>query len=260
LDAALVMHLDRYVDGARHGLLMPWHLDCALLLFDAYAPLDDQAVHLRSSYVIAWLLQVAGQFEQLQSHLDSALKAYPRAIELHVARGVLAEAEESPRYASGNRSSFGGLEAAEAAYRAGLAIDPGAVAARLRLGYVLLRAKKVSTARAELTSALSTATSPRDMYLAALFLGSVHETSDDLPNAVLAYERAAAALPGCQVASIALGNAQGLVGRLDASRDIVAKAGDIGPEACEDPWWSYDYGQAWQIEDSLQELRRLVRK
>ena len=260
LDAALVMHLDAYVDGARRERITPWHLECALLLSDAYATIDDRAVHRRSLYVIAWLLQITGQFDQLRSHLDSASRAYPRAVELHVARGAMFEAVGSPRHGEGGRSSLEGLDAAEAAYRGALAIDKALVEPRVRLGYVLLRANKVSQARAELTLALSQPSVPRLTYLNALFLGSALEAAGDLPDAVRAYQRAVAALPGCQVAGLALANAQGLTGLDDASRETAARAAAIGPETCEDPWWSYDYGQAWQLEELLRDLRDAVRK
>ena len=30
------------------------------------------------------------------------------------------------------------------------------------------------------------------------------------------------------------------------------------PEKHGDPWWAYDFGQAWRIESGLAELRKLV--
>ena len=70
----MVLHIDLFVDGARHGRVVPWQLECAVLLLETYRGVDaDQRLRRSSTLAIAWLLQITGRFELLRSHLGSAI-------------------------------------------------------------------------------------------------------------------------------------------------------------------------------------------
>ena len=157
-----------------------------------------------------------------------------------------------------------GLKEAEVQYRRALTVDPALTEARVRLGYVLLRLNRLDEARHELATALSTALSTasasRAIYLGALFLGAVHEASGNTDQAVATYRRARDAAPGCQVAAIGLANALRLTGQYEGAAEAARTAAMAGASACDDPWWSYDYGQAWQLDETIEQLRRAVRE
>jgi tetratricopeptide (TPR) repeat protein len=261
LSAALVMHLHLYVDGAKVGRPMSWHIGCARELLIAYRIADgDEMVRNRSAAVIAWLLQIEGRLELLRVHLDGAILQSPHDLALLIARGVLAEAGASPRYGDAGGGARQDLEAAERAYRAALSADENAAEARVRLGYVLLRLTRLHEARSELSRATAQPTAVRLLYLAWLFLGATHEATGDISAAASAYGRAKAAAPDCQVAAIALANAQRQLGSATLAAETARRAALGSATDCEDPWWSYDYGQAWQLDETLQLLRRRVQR
>jgi len=41
---------------------------------------------------------------------------------------------------------------------------------------------------------------------------------------------------------------------------IVRQVGRPTAVACDDPWWSYDYGQAWKLDQTMEALRRAVQR
>ena len=261
LGAAVVMHLHLYVEGAKVGRPMSWHIGCARELLTAYRAVDgDETVRNRSTAVIAWLLQIEGRLEPLRVHLDAAIARSPQDLALLIARGVLAEAGASPRYGDAGGGARQDLEAAEKAYRAALTADGNAAEARIRLGYVLLRLTRLPEAHSELSHATAQATAVRLLYLAWLFLGAAHEATGDISSAAKAYGRARAAAPECQVAAIALANAQRQLGSARLAAETARSAALGSATDCEDPWWSYDYGQAWQLDETLLLLRRRVQR
>ena len=259
----MVLHIDLFVDGAKQGRVVPWQLECAALLLETYRGADaDQRLRRSSTLAIAWLMQITGRFEQLRSHLGSALNEYPNEAELLVAQAVLEESSASPRLggSSDDRGAMKGLKEAEVTYRRALTADPALTEARVRLGYVLLRLNRLDEARHELSTALSTASASRTIYLAALFLGAVHEAAGNIDQAVATYRRARDVTPGCQVAAIGLANALRLTGQYEGAAEAARTAAMAGASACDDPWWSYDYGQAWQLDETIEQLRRTVRE
>ena len=77
LGAAMVLHIELFVDGAKQGRVLSWQLECAVLLLETYRGADaDQRLRRSSTLAIAWLLQITGRFELLRSHLGSALNEY----------------------------------------------------------------------------------------------------------------------------------------------------------------------------------------
>ena len=263
LGAAMVLHIDLFVDGAKHGRVVPWQLDCAVQLLETYRGAEaDQRLRRSSTLAIAWLLQITGRFEMLRSHLHNALNEYPDDAELLVAQAVLEESSASPRLGGSldDRGVMKGLKEAEVKYRRALTVAPALTEARARLGYVLLRLNRLDEARHELATALSTASASRAIYLAALFLGAVHEAAGNIDLAVATYRRARDVAPGCQVAAIGLANALRLTGQYEGAAEAARTAAMAGAAACDDPWWSYGYGQAWQLDETIERLRRIVRE
>ena len=65
--------------------------------------------------------------------------------------------------------------------------------------------------------------------------------------------------PDCQIAGVALSAALLQIGRRGEAQDVAQALARTGPSTCEDPWWSYHYGQAWRLELELAALREAVR-
>jgi tetratricopeptide (TPR) repeat protein len=160
-----------------------------------------------------------------------------------------------------DQSDFARAELGDAEwdYHAALEGDPHLVEARVRLGRVLLLGRKWTDARRELTRALAEATEPCLQYLANLFLGQAEEGERHFGAAMQAYRSAVARYPDALAASLGLAHALEMNGDATAAwtlaRAIVARA-----EPRPDPWRMYPYGQYWQVDRRLGDLRNAVRK
>jgi tetratricopeptide (TPR) repeat protein len=261
--AGVVLHVELFVDGAKRGQVAAAHLECAVLLLDIYRGSEaDQSLRRGATLAVAWLLQIIGGFELLRPYLKTALNDYPNDPEVLFARAVVEEASASPRLASvsNERRSAKALREAESTYRSVLRSDPALTEARVRLGYVLLRLHRLEEARHELTAALAVAVTQRDTYLAALFLAATHEAEGSADQAVASYQRAHAVAPDCQVAAFGLSHALRLRGEYETAAATARAAAREGPSSCDDPWWSYDYGQSWKLDATLDLLRDMIHK
>jgi hypothetical protein len=85
----------------------------------------------------------------------------------------------------------------------------------------------------------------------------VNEADGRMEDAIVNYRTAREVAASCQVAGFALSNALRVADRLDEAAEVARAVASAGPEACEDPWWSY--GEAWQLYGELAALRRAVR-
>jgi tetratricopeptide (TPR) repeat protein len=155
------------------------------------------------------------------------------------------------------------LVEAEGKYREALALAPTLVEARLRLGRVLTLRNRLDDARVELERAQSEASPGYLAYLAALFLGQVHERAGRREAASECYESAIREYPDCQTAYVALGHLRQAAGDLDAGWGAVRqmfRQGDEPRNPQRDPWWVYWYAQYWQINRRMADLRAMVRR
>jgi tetratricopeptide (TPR) repeat protein len=154
------------------------------------------------------------------------------------------------------------LAEAEEKYREALAMDATLVEAHLRLGRVLTLRGRLDEARGELERARGEATTGYLRYLAALFLGQVHERAGRFKAASACYESAIGEYPDSQTAYVALGRVLQLSGDHDAGWSAVRKMfGEAAPRNPEhDPWWVHWYGQYWQINRRIADLRAMVRR
>jgi tetratricopeptide (TPR) repeat protein len=257
LGVAVVVHLELYVETARVGPAAPWHLEAAGILLGLHGAVGGEPKLRRQAAVaLAWLLQIAGRFDLLGAHLSISLKEFTDEPALLVVQAVLYEAAASPRFReSSATTAVVGLNRAARSYRRVLELDPASAEVRARLGFVLIRLKRRDEARAQLELALRGADSPRSIYLAALFLGRTFESEGNLESATGRYRQAHDAAPRCQVAALALSNALMLSGNREAAVAVASRAARDGPDKCDDPWWSYDYGQAWRLDATLRALR-----
>jgi hypothetical protein len=131
---------------------------------------------------------------------------------------------------------------------------------RLRLGHVWARLGRTAEAQPLLESAEETAQDPRQRYLAALFLGRIHERRNRPDLAARAFRRALAQKPRGQAARIALAHVVETMAGPDGARPIVLETLAASPREdwSADPWWAYYLGPPELQREPLTRLRQRV--
>ncbi len=165
-----------------------------------------------------------------------------------------------PRLATRRRDPFSTLTEAESNYRRALELDPNLLEARIRLGRVLTLQGKVEAASDVLTLAVSEAGEGYLAYLAALFLGQVHERAGRPVEARRCYEAAVREYPEGQTAYIALGQLLETIGEIETGRTSASRMFASRRDPERDPWWVYPDAQAWQMDRRLGTLREYARR
>jgi tetratricopeptide (TPR) repeat protein len=259
IGAAALLHTDLFLARVKKTRTRDnLHLDFAVQLLALYTGRATRVPSkLRLTLVLTWIRQIVGDTERLRAQLSSAEHEFPGEPALALAAGCLEEAGASPRYAH-RAVSRAALKRAEAHYRRALTLDPGFAEARMRLGYVLFRLGRADEATRELQRAVEDARDPYVSYLGTLFLGAVRAHAGRLTEAIETYRKAREIGPACQVSAVALSHALFLTGDRSAAA-AAAREASMTPGDCEDPWWSYDYGQARQIDETVEALRREIR-
>ena len=260
IGAAALLHADVFLQRAKRGMQQHEQLDLADRFLALYAGrAADPSFRLHVTLSMLWMRQITGQFAAAERQLGAMPKELSEHPEVAVAGGCLEEVAASPR-ASRQPFTRDRLERAAAHYRRALSHDPQFAEARVRLGYVLLRLGRADEASRELEGARQDAREPRTTYLAALFLGIAHERAGRYQDAAAAYRNARGVAPQCQVAAVALSHLLYRVGDRKAAAAIAREAAGLDDTHCEDPWWSYDYGQAYKLEETMAALRREVHR
>jgi tetratricopeptide (TPR) repeat protein len=155
---------------------------------------------------------------------------------------------------------------AESRLRKALALNPGLVEARLRLGHVYSVLNRYSDARAEFERVLADApraNHPFAACLAALFLGELHEQAGRNDDAKKAYELAIELEPADQAAHLALGRLLVATGRADEGWAVVRRmlGGPGGaPRAAAESIEQYRSGQYWQAPSRIAALEAWVQR
>lgn len=149
-------------------------------------------------------------------------------------------------------------------FKQALKIDPSLVEARVRLAHTTHVFLNYPEAQADLEQALAEARAARHMfatYLAALFLGELHEDAGRLADAAATYQIAVDAQPA-HIASVALGQTLVRLGRnaegFDVGRRMFGVEGP-GVDPVMDPYAMYHYAQSWQTPDRLAWMREMGR-
>ena len=210
----------------------------------ATALLVDPRIHTRDYYFALAAAPLAMGFPRTARTLaEEAIRAAPMDAEVRLLAGCVAAslAEEAGLR---HQDAGGLLEDAERFLRDALALDPGLLEARLRLGKLLLDERRTIEAEPLLAEVDARAADDRQRYLARLFLGRVADRRGRPEEAVRSYRRALESWPDSQAARLALAHALEkssgpavppvLVGAtLSASRRLVR---------AQDPWWQYPFG------------------
>jgi tetratricopeptide (TPR) repeat protein len=151
---------------------------------------------------------------------------------------------------------------AEGLFRRVLELKPDAVEARLRLGHVLLRLERFQEAAGELRQAVRLLESDEQLlYDGELFLGAAEEALGNYDASRVAFERAASLYPTAQSPRLSLSELARRRGdRAGALRELwEVFALPAGESERNDPWWKYQFAQARNADQLLDDLRRLFR-
>lgn len=147
------------------------------------------------------------------------------------------------RYLESLRNRERYLGAALQLYARALTRASGRQDIRLRFGWVSVLLDRDGDARPALESVAENPDSRANQYLAALFLGRLHQRAGRLDAAARAYRHAAGLLPDAHVARIALSHVLGRQGVMDESlAEALRVLEPPGPSAERDPWTDYPHG------------------
>jgi hypothetical protein len=95
-------------------------------------------------------------------------------------------------------------------------------------------------------------------YFAATLLGSAYEELGRSRDADACYTAALELFPQTQVPYIALAHLRHRAGRMTAARQQVSAMAGRAEMAITDPWWVYDSGQLWSLDERKAALRQRI--
>jgi len=237
----------------------------------------------RNWFVLATAMWMsAWQCEKAADAAGSGLASLGDDAQLLLAAGSVAEVRAvhermaltgtcgSPWSMTSNHGSFvtskRTLDDARAFLQRALALDGSLAEARLHLGRVFYWGDSSDDAVRELERAIADAPDADRAfigYLAALFLGRVHEEAHRGPEARRAYQRAIELNPRGYVAHLALGHLLIMSGQVDDGwASVRAAFGDQGNKTSGelDPWATYRDAQTWRAARLAREMDAWVRE
>jgi tetratricopeptide (TPR) repeat protein len=227
------------------ALLIEW--GCALLREQPDADPTERLWQLAS---IA-LAQRAGDYEFLIGspwdergnpqdeieHANHIVARFPDEPRFVLAQAIAAEYgtwSTSPRR---RRLGVRHLSDVVAAFRAAMRRDPIAAEARVRLGFVQVRARRPDDAIELFEEAERSTRDPYVVYLGRYFRGLALEMKNRAAEAEIAYRDALAAVPRAQSASMALATLLSRAGRVREAAAIVEAS--LAEPVAVDPWREY---------------------
>jgi tetratricopeptide (TPR) repeat protein len=218
----------------------------------------------------AWFLQLRLDHKDLEMLLTRARQTFAGDALVRLGSGSFHEVQarpylllESSEGRQGNLAAWRleertwRLKSAEASYREAIQLDPKLAEAHLRLGRVLALQGRRDEAHVALARAAELTTDARWLYLAILFRAAAYEAAGDTTAAEPSYRGALAVWPTSHAARMGLSRIRADRGAWDEARTELEGIGLTTPES-DDPWWAYDFGQAWRIESGLADLRKQV--
>lgn len=147
-------------------------------------------------------------------------------------------------------------EAAQRAFEDALKADPSLHEARLRLGRVLWRLRRLEPARVCLQEVIEKSSDSTLVYLAHLFLGRLREDLDQLEKAEAEYRAALAIRPLSEPAAMGVSHSRLLRGDTEGARDVLASVIEQFPARTDiDPFKSYPMAHSREGQTILDELR-----
>jgi tetratricopeptide (TPR) repeat protein len=281
LPAAAALHVDAAVAAQKAGRVeaSTAHQRLGLELADllvasvpvAIAGRPDRLEVQRGVWRLSiWLLQLRLELKDLELLLTRARQMFPGDGLTLLASGGFHEVQARPylllEASEGRQGNLAAwrleerswrLKSAESAYREAIAADPKLAEAWLRLGRVLTLQGRRDEAHVALARVPELTTDARWRYLALLFRASAYEADGKLDVAHPSYRGALEVWPSSHAARLGVSRLDAERGAWDEARKDLDGVGLTTPDG-DDPWWAYDFGQAWRIESAVAEMRTLV--
>ena len=253
--------------GAR-GQTIHWQIGRLLLDGILPSPGNDAGTLLWYRASSAHLLR-EGHLDEARTHLEKGRQLFPASWELLLDSAYLHQAFSSPGIqaavqamsSEGTKADVGSqrseLERAERFFRQALAINPGHIEARVRLGRMLGQLGRHEEAAAELRKALDEGPTGEVRYFAELLLGREEESLGRREPARDAYQAAADLYPKAQSPYLALSQLARQSGDRSAALIALQHMTDLSANvlARADPWWSYYQPHLGDADDLLKELQ-----
>lgn len=154
------------------------------------------------------------------------------------------------------------LRRAEELLQRALAGDPSFVAARLRLGRVVMRQQRWDEGLRHTQQVLRETQDKALAYYGNLFCGDAELALGHTDDAQRSYERALALFPDSQSARLGLASALGAAGEREESVTAILPTLTKSPEgrADDDPWWIYYDSNLVEADAELDRLRAPFRE
>ena len=257
-ETALMLHTDLAMVLRRHGRTQGarTHLAIGRALLEGSPP----DLHREWLMALAYSHQASLRPAEALVLYDECAQAFPDAAEARLGAGTLHERtaflpegfgggtlDEPPQMAA---------EAAEAAYREALSIQPSLTEARLRLARVFQKTDRVDQALAQLSLVVESSQDASLTALAHLFWGEIDAAAGDVDGAIEHYRAAVDADSALQVAALALAEALHRRDGRQASVDALLPALEPGRTS---PWITYRQGPQELATSSIRELRQRLR-
>jgi tetratricopeptide (TPR) repeat protein len=277
IEALAMLHTETAIRSARLSTKEASHANWAKQLLGLFDGLNvDQ--WFRRRWYVAWgaHLQSTLRLRELEDHLHDAVRKWPEDPDLLTMAGSVYESLFRRAAIQRFDSDYLPMQSrlrrerpdrrrsqtlAESYYRRALDVKSDLFDARVRLGRLRLDSNQFDEALVHVTRAAEHAASPKEHYLARLFLGRVYASAQRWPEAVAAYADADALLADCQSSALALSYALLKQGeRTKAEAQIKVAVGRSSLARCEDPWWEYEFGYGPRVDALLGQLRERLRR
>ncbi len=216
--------------------------------------------------VVASHLQAADQPRYLKEHVTSGLGLFGDDPELLLARGSISEGEADISVVDRSlaRDIYTSdfiqrwrqfMTAAGGDYKQAERHQPDLHEATLRWGRINSHLGDRKAARRALVSVASSEAPVRLKYLARIFLGELSEAEQQPAAAVDEYNAAHDLIPTAQAPMLALSQLCDATAQPDCARRWLSQSmAATGPGQL-DPWWDYQFGQAWLGDQRLATFR-----
>lgn len=243
------------------------HVDRALRLLRWFRtrreqPPEARALRPRDFYMVLVSAELqAGRPEEAAFLAEESLRSYERDLRMQLLAGCAADMRALlVRRAGRGQWSDEDLRRAENRFRRALDIHPESEAARLRLGWVLVRRGQPDAARPLLEEVARSQADEDRRFLALLFLGAAHERLNETDAAIVSFRKATVLEPQGQAAHVALARALERVAGVKAAQAVLQPFFEERGRSWVrgDPWNEYPFGppelRLGPFEDLLERL------
>lgn len=221
-------------------------------------PLEPDVYERHWYFALLTLLEGAMRPSLASIYVEHALERFPDEPRFLLSRAIVAE-QQWIADAKGSEPTTYTIDRLSKQYGEASAFPQTAVEARIRLAWLLYRARRYEPALGHLTAAAAKPIEDATLrYLQQLMLGHVLWALERQEPAIAAYRQAGVINPSAQSARVALMNALLLSGDRPAA-EALAQGVQTDASTDMDPWWMYWQGQYRMHPQIMARLREMSR-